>query len=103
MPCDASWIAAARSSAVKGTDVQAERRATSRRTPTIPRPLASTSNIIGDNAVALTPGWLRSEHMLEAYGVTESTWRDATKRAPHFAISESPAARRIRWDVLRLP
>jgi NAD(P)-dependent dehydrogenase (short-subunit alcohol dehydrogenase family) len=42
-------------------------------------------------AVALTPGWLRSEHMLEAYGVTESNWRDATRRAPHFAISESPA------------
>jgi NAD(P)-dependent dehydrogenase (short-subunit alcohol dehydrogenase family) len=42
-------------------------------------------------AVSLTPGWLRSEMMLEAYGVTESNWRDATKRSPHFAISESPA------------
>jgi NAD(P)-dependent dehydrogenase (short-subunit alcohol dehydrogenase family) len=42
-------------------------------------------------AVSLTPGWLRSEAMLEAYGVTESTWRDATARSPHFAISESPA------------
>ena len=42
-------------------------------------------------AVALTPGWLRSEAMLEAYGVTESNWRDATKKSPHFAISESPA------------
>ena len=42
-------------------------------------------------AVSLTPGWLRSEAMLEAYGVTESTWRDATTRSPHFAISESPA------------
>jgi NAD(P)-dependent dehydrogenase (short-subunit alcohol dehydrogenase family) len=42
-------------------------------------------------AVSLTPGWLRSEAMLDAYGVTESTWRDATKRQPHFAISESPA------------
>jgi NAD(P)-dependent dehydrogenase (short-subunit alcohol dehydrogenase family) len=42
-------------------------------------------------AVALTPGWLRSEAMLEAYGVTESNWRDATQRSPHFAISESPA------------
>jgi hypothetical protein len=29
--------------------------------------------------------------MLEAYGVTESNWRDATKTMPHFAISESPA------------
>jgi NAD(P)-dependent dehydrogenase (short-subunit alcohol dehydrogenase family) len=42
-------------------------------------------------AVSLTPGWLRSEAMLDAYGVTESTWRDATERSPHFAISESPA------------
>jgi NAD(P)-dependent dehydrogenase (short-subunit alcohol dehydrogenase family) len=42
-------------------------------------------------AVSLTPGWLRSEAMLEAYGVTESTWRDATTRSPHFCISESPA------------
>jgi NAD(P)-dependent dehydrogenase (short-subunit alcohol dehydrogenase family) len=42
-------------------------------------------------AVALSPGWLRSEAMLEAYGVTESNWRDATKKSPHFAISESPA------------
>jgi NAD(P)-dependent dehydrogenase (short-subunit alcohol dehydrogenase family) len=45
----------------------------------------------GATAVALTPGWLRSEAMLDAYGVTESSWRDATKRQPHFAISESPA------------
>jgi NAD(P)-dependent dehydrogenase (short-subunit alcohol dehydrogenase family) len=42
-------------------------------------------------AVSLTPGWLRSEAMLEAFGVTESNWRDATQRVPHFAISESPA------------
>jgi NAD(P)-dependent dehydrogenase (short-subunit alcohol dehydrogenase family) len=42
-------------------------------------------------AVSLTPGWLRSEAMLEVYGVSESNWRDATKRQPHFAISESPA------------
>jgi NAD(P)-dependent dehydrogenase (short-subunit alcohol dehydrogenase family) len=44
----------------------------------------------GGTAVALTPGWLRSEMMLEAFGVTEETWRDATARIPHFAISESP-------------
>jgi NAD(P)-dependent dehydrogenase (short-subunit alcohol dehydrogenase family) len=42
-------------------------------------------------AVSLTPGWMRSEAMLEAYGVTESNWRDAIKKMPHFAISESPA------------
>jgi NAD(P)-dependent dehydrogenase (short-subunit alcohol dehydrogenase family) len=45
----------------------------------------------GGTAVLLTPGWLRSEAMLDAYGVTESNWRDATKTSPHFAISESPA------------
>jgi len=42
-------------------------------------------------AVSLTPGWLRSEAMLEAYGVAESNWRDAARKMPHFAISESPA------------
>lgn len=41
-------------------------------------------------AVALTPGWLRSEAMLEAFGVTEENWRDATVTQPHFVISESP-------------
>jgi NAD(P)-dependent dehydrogenase (short-subunit alcohol dehydrogenase family) len=45
----------------------------------------------GATAVALTPGWLRSEAMLDAYGVTEANWREATKRQPHFAITESPA------------
>jgi NAD(P)-dependent dehydrogenase (short-subunit alcohol dehydrogenase family) len=42
-------------------------------------------------AVAVTPGWLRSEAMLDAYGVTEANWRDATAVQPHFAISETPA------------
>lgn len=41
-------------------------------------------------AVAVTPGWLRSEAMLEEYGVTERNWRDALARVPHFCISESP-------------
>jgi NAD(P)-dependent dehydrogenase (short-subunit alcohol dehydrogenase family) len=41
-------------------------------------------------AVALTPGWLRSEAMLEEFGVSERNWRDATTREPHFAISETP-------------
>lgn len=45
----------------------------------------------GATAVSLTPGWLRSELMLEEFGVAESNWRDATARVPHFAISESPA------------
>ena len=40
---------------------------------------------------ALTPGWLRSEMMLENYGVTEANWRDGAAVNPHFAaISESP-------------
>jgi NAD(P)-dependent dehydrogenase (short-subunit alcohol dehydrogenase family) len=42
-------------------------------------------------AVSLTPGWLRSEFMLEEFGVGEANWREATTRVPHFAISESPA------------
>ncbi|QES47196.1 short-chain dehydrogenase [Streptomyces venezuelae] len=45
----------------------------------------------GATAVALTPGWLRSEMMLDNYGVTEANWRDATERSPHFAISETPS------------
>ena len=45
----------------------------------------------GATAVLVTPGWLRSEAMLDAYGVTEANWLDATAVQPHFAISESPA------------
>ncbi|MFJ1538387.1 SDR family oxidoreductase [Micromonospora chalcea] len=45
----------------------------------------------GCTAVALTPGWLRSEAMLEHYGVTEATWRDGAKTEPHFVMSETPA------------
>ncbi|BCJ69122.1 SDR family oxidoreductase [Polymorphospora rubra] len=45
----------------------------------------------GATAVALTPGWMRSEIMLEHFGVTEANWYDATATEPHFAISESPA------------
>ncbi|MDC4205618.1 MAG: SDR family oxidoreductase [Candidatus Manganitrophus sp.] len=41
-------------------------------------------------AVALTPGWLRSEMMLDIYGVKEANWRDATAKQPHFVISETP-------------
>jgi len=44
----------------------------------------------GCTAVALTPGWMRSENMLDHYGVGESDWREATAREPHFAISETP-------------
>jgi NAD(P)-dependent dehydrogenase (short-subunit alcohol dehydrogenase family) len=41
-------------------------------------------------AVGVTPGWLRSERMLENFGVTEANWRDACRTRPGFAISESP-------------
>jgi NAD(P)-dependent dehydrogenase (short-subunit alcohol dehydrogenase family) len=46
---------------------------------------------VGGTAVALTPGWLRSEIMLGHYGVTEQNWREGTAVQPHFCISESPA------------
>lgn len=42
-------------------------------------------------AVGVTPGWLRSERMLENFEVTEASWRDACTNVPGFAISESPA------------
>lgn len=42
-------------------------------------------------AVALTPGFLRSEAMLENFGVTEANWRDAAAQDEHFAVSETPA------------
>lgn len=44
----------------------------------------------GASSVSLTPGWMRSEIMLEEFGVAEQNWRDALVREPHFAISETP-------------
>jgi NAD(P)-dependent dehydrogenase (short-subunit alcohol dehydrogenase family) len=44
----------------------------------------------GATAVVLTPGWLRSEMMLEHFGVTEDNWQGALEIQPHFAISETP-------------
>jgi NAD(P)-dependent dehydrogenase (short-subunit alcohol dehydrogenase family) len=41
-------------------------------------------------ALAVTPGFLRSEQMLETFGVTEETWRDAVAKVPDYAISETP-------------
>ena len=41
-------------------------------------------------AVALTPGWLRSEQMLDNHGVSEANWRDAIAKQPHFVITETP-------------
>jgi NAD(P)-dependent dehydrogenase (short-subunit alcohol dehydrogenase family) len=40
--------------------------------------------------VGVTPGWLRSERMLENFGVGEANWRDAVEKRPAFGISESP-------------
>src|SRR3954451_3130396 len=42
----------------------------------------------GATAIALTPGWMRSEQMLEHFEVTEADWREA--KVPHFVIAESP-------------
>jgi NAD(P)-dependent dehydrogenase (short-subunit alcohol dehydrogenase family) len=40
--------------------------------------------------VALTPGFLRSEAMLDHFGVTADTWREGIARDRHFAASETP-------------
>ena len=42
-------------------------------------------------ALALTPGFLRSEEMLDHFGVSEETWQDAIQKDPHFAASETPS------------
>ncbi len=44
----------------------------------------------GATSVSITPGWLRSEMMLEHFGVKEENWQDATQNVPHFVISETP-------------
>lgn len=44
----------------------------------------------GIPAVAVTPGFLRSEWMLDHFGVTEANWRDAVERVPEFIASETP-------------
>ncbi|WP_432972351.1 SDR family oxidoreductase [Dactylosporangium sp. CA-233914] len=44
----------------------------------------------GGTAVSVTPGFLRSELMLDHFGVTEATWRDGIAKDPHFAMSETP-------------
>lgn len=41
-------------------------------------------------ALAVTPGFLRSEAMLDHFGVTEATWRDQIARDPNWAESETP-------------
>jgi NAD(P)-dependent dehydrogenase (short-subunit alcohol dehydrogenase family) len=54
------------------------------------RGLAAELGPHGVTAVALTPGFLRSEAMLEHFGVTEERWRDAAAADPHFVMSETP-------------
>ncbi|MEQ4721691.1 SDR family NAD(P)-dependent oxidoreductase [Nonomuraea sp. B19D2] len=44
----------------------------------------------GITALAVTPGFLRSEAMLDGFGVTEANWREAGQRDPHFLASETP-------------
>ncbi|WP_077324891.1 SDR family oxidoreductase [Virgibacillus siamensis] len=52
--------------------------------------LAKEVSAYGCTAVSLTPGWMRSEIMLEEFGVTEENWMDGTKVDQHFIISETP-------------
>lgn len=49
-----------------------------------------TQKLDGITALALTPGFLRSEQMLDHFGVTADTWRDAIAQEPYFAGSETP-------------
>lgn len=44
----------------------------------------------GVTALAVTPGFLRSEQMLDHFGVTENNWQEAAKQEPHFIASETP-------------
>ncbi len=52
--------------------------------------MASELKPKGVTAIALTPGFLRSEQMLDHFGVTEANWRDAIAKDPYFAASETP-------------
>lgn len=45
----------------------------------------------GSTALAATPGFLRSEAMLDHFGVTEDNWRDGITKDPHFVLSETPS------------
>jgi NAD(P)-dependent dehydrogenase (short-subunit alcohol dehydrogenase family) len=56
----------------------------------IARDLAADLRPYGVAAVAVAPGFLRSEAVLDHFGVTEATWRDAIAQDVHFAQSETP-------------
>ncbi|OAB48384.1 hypothetical protein PBAT_01740 [Paenibacillus antarcticus] len=47
----------------------------------------SDSNV---SALALSPGFLRSEAMLEYFGVMEENWQEGARKDPHFIASETP-------------
>ncbi|HZG83452.1 SDR family oxidoreductase [Paenibacillus sp.] len=53
--------------------------------------LAEELRPYGVAALSLTPGFLRSEQMLDHFGVTKDNWRDAAAKDPHFLASETPA------------
>ncbi|MFF3287416.1 SDR family oxidoreductase [Streptomyces sp. NPDC003023] len=69
---------------------------------------------VGCTAVAVTPGFLRSEEMLDIFGLTEETWRDGIEKQKHWDLSESPTyigrgvaalaadPERARWNGLSL-
>ena len=55
------------------------------------RAMAEDLRPYGVTALALTPGFLRSEAMLVHFGVTEANWREGARKDPHFIASETPA------------
>jgi NAD(P)-dependent dehydrogenase (short-subunit alcohol dehydrogenase family) len=69
---------------------------------------------VGGTAVAVTPGFIRSEEMLDIFGLTEETWREGVDKQEHWALSESPVylgrgvaalaadPERARWNGLSL-
>lgn len=56
----------------------------------IAQAMAADLKEYGITTVALTPGFLRSEAMLDHFGVTEENWKEATKIDEHFIASETP-------------
>ena len=51
-------------------------------------------------ALSVTPGFLRSEQMLDHFGVTEDNWQDAAAQEPHFIESETPISLRRAFFAL---
>ena len=74
--------------ATAATSRQGERRA--RRAATLPLSWAAELKPHGVAIMSVTPGFLRSESMLQHFGVTEANWRDGGKSDTNFLESESP-------------